>query len=212
MSKVGKIFGGGGNDSAAIAADSARQREVQRQQRIKQGRGFIDTSFAKFDEPYFDKRAGAYMDYATPQLEDQYRDERDNLVFALSRKGNLNSSSAVKNNTKLATQLERNREQIGSTAKGYATDAKRGVNNARTDLISLLNATEDPAAIRDEAVRRASLESQAPSFSPLGKMFESVAGNLERMSGPATGYEGYARGGSPLFQDRRSGGSGRVIN
>lgn len=212
MSKVSRFFGGGKDDSARRAAEEARQREAQRQARLAEGRGYIDQAFSQFGDPFYDSRAKAYLDYAEPQLEDQFNRQKQSLIFALSRGGKLNSSVAAERNRRLQEQLELARQGIEATGQNYATDARRSVANARSDLISLLTATEDPAATRDEALRRASLEEQTPGFTPLGSLFSGITEGLSQAAGgPANGYQGLFGSGGGLFQDKRRNQSGFVV-
>src|SRR3546814_1150118 len=87
------LFGGGGNSDAA---EAARRDEEARQARIRAGMGQIDQTFSQFNDDYFDTRSKAYLDYATPQLEDQFAKAKEQLIFALSRGGNLNRSEEHK--------------------------------------------------------------------------------------------------------------------
>src|SRR3546814_9115062 len=100
------LFGGGGNSDAA---EAARRDEEARQARIRAGMGQIDQTFSQFNDDYFDTRSKAYLDYATPQLEDQFAKATEQLIFALSRGGNLNSSVAGERLADLTQQNERSR-------------------------------------------------------------------------------------------------------
>jgi len=71
------MCGGGGGDGGA--ADEARrqraeaeQRERERQARISAGNAAINDTFSKFDDNFYSGRRNAYIDFATPQLQDEY--------------------------------------------------------------------------------------------------------------------------------------------
>lgn len=209
MSKISKIFGGGKDKSAERAAEEARQREAQRQARLTQGRGNIDTTFAEFDDPYYEGRSKAYSDFAMPQLEEQFGTQKKKLIYALSRGGLLNSSSAAQKNRDLQSEYDRNRQLITSRGEQYGTDARRDVANSRAQLLSVLSSTEDPTTVANEAVRQAQTLRAQPSFDPLGSLFSDIAGTIDKNARAAA--VGTAFRGSGLYQDGNSNRSGRTV-
>ena len=71
----------------------------------------------------------------------------------------------------------------------------------------MLNATEDPGLVADEAVRAAKIQMTPGEFAPLGDFFTDVVSGLEGVTNsPATGYKGI-RG---LFQDSKGKGGGSL--
>ena len=70
-------FGGGGGDGGAA---QARADENARQARIKTGVGNINQKFDKFDDGFFKGRGQAYTNFATPQVNDQYKQVSDQLA------------------------------------------------------------------------------------------------------------------------------------
>ena len=85
------MFGG---NPAEKAAKEARQREEARQGRIAAGKTRINEAFAGFDDDFYGGRETAYSQFARPEIEDQYNRAKHDLTLALSRSGNLNSSTA----------------------------------------------------------------------------------------------------------------------
>lgn len=209
MSKIKKLFGGGSDKSAQRAAEEARQREAQRQARLAQGRGNIETAFSSFDDPYYEGRSKAYSEFALPQLEEQFGKQKQKLVFALSRGGLLNSSSAAQKNRELQDEYQRNRELIESRGQQYGTDARRDVANSRAQLLSILSSTEDPTTVANEATRQAALLREQPAFDPLGNLFTDIAGTIDKVQKASTA--GTVFGGGGLFQDGGGSRSGRVV-
>jgi hypothetical protein len=209
MSKISKIFGGGKDKSAQRAAEEARQREAQRQARLAQGRGNIDSAFSSFDDPYYEGRAKAYSDFAMPQLEEQFGAQKKKLIYALSRGGLLNSSSAAQKNRDLQGEYDRNRQLITSRGGQYGTDARRDVANSRAQLLSILSSTEDPTTVANEAVRQAATLRAQPSFDPLGSLFTDIAGTIDKNTRAAT--IGTSFGGVGLSQDGNGQRSGRIV-
>src|SRR3546814_20442278 len=86
--------------------------------------GQIDQTFSQFNDDYFDTRSKAYLDYATPQLEDQFAKAKEQLIFALSRGGNLNSSVAGERLADLTKQYDRNRTALADRGLALANDAR----------------------------------------------------------------------------------------
>lgn len=208
MSKISKLFGGGKDKGAERAAAEARQREAQRQKRLSQGRDSIEGAFSTFDDPYYDARSKAYTEFALPQLEEQFGKQKQKLVFALSRGGNLNSSVAANKNRELQDEYQRNREMVLSRGQQYGTDARRDVADSRARLLSILSSTEDPTTVANEATRQAALLREQPSFDPLGNLFTDIAGTIDKVQKANTAGTVFNGGG--LFQDG-AGRSGRVV-
>lgn len=168
------MCGGGGDDGSA----EARQREQQRENRIRQGMGAIDQNFKAFDDGFFNKRRDSYVSYATPQLNEQYDDAMLRLTAALSRSGALQSSEAAKRNAKLGKDFALQRQGLVDKGTELSTQARSDLENARSSLVTDLYATADPAAAAAGAQARAKIASQTPGFTPLGQLFQDITAGL----------------------------------
>lgn len=168
------MCGGGGDDGSA----EARAREEQRQARIRQGMGAINSQFSQFDDGFFNKRRDAYVAYATPQLNEQRDDALTRLTAALSRSGALQSSTAINKNARLARDFALQRQGLVDKGTDMATQARGDLENARSSLVTDLYATADPSAAAAGAAARAKIASQTPGFSPLGNLFEGITSGL----------------------------------
>ena len=166
----------GGGSSAA--ADQARQDELERQARIRSGTAAIDGVFGQFDDGFFDARRQAYVDYATPQLQQQYEDAQRQLTYALARSGTLDSSVRANKTGELQRLFDLNRQQISDQAIAHQTEARNAVEGARGDLISTLTATGDAQGASNSALARANALSQPAAYSPLGQMFGAFTDGL----------------------------------
>lgn len=164
------LGGGGGDDGSA----EARQREQQREARIRQGMFAIDNNFKAFDDNFFNKRRDDYVAYATPQLNEQYDDALTRLTAALSRSGALQSSEGIKRQGKLARDFQLQRQGLVDKGTELATSARGDLENARSSLVTDLYATADPAAAAAGAQARAKIASQAPGYTPLGQLFQDI--------------------------------------
>jgi hypothetical protein len=195
----------GGGDSGASAARADQQAQ---QARSLAARGDVDKTFSQFDDNFYNQRAQAYRDYQTPQLNDQYADAQKQLVYALSRKGNLNSSVAGEQFGGLGKQYATNSDMVESGAQGYATQARQEVEANRSAVLDQLAATGDASMASSEAINRARAISQGPSVPPLGMLFTNLTG-LAADHAVASNYGGvnpYSGFGGSSFGSRLFGG------
>jgi hypothetical protein len=213
------MFGGGGG--ADQAAQQARFDESARQQRIATATAGINSDFQQFNDAFYNNRANAYSAYATPQLEKQYADARDELTYALSRGGLLNSTEAGRRQADLRTQYDRQRQAIVDQGMTLANQTRGDVENTRSSLISQAGTAADPGSIAATASDRVGVLTANPTFSPLAQLFSNVSGSLAaanrgagnvtadqliaaQRSAQATNPYGISSGGG-------GGGSGHVI-
>lgn len=214
------MFGGGGDGGAAdraaaesrAASEQARMREEARQARITSGREKIAGAFKPFDDKFFGDREQAYLDYATPEVDRQYKAAHDKLVYSLSRSGLLSSSEGARQLGELKQEYDRNREGVVGQARDIGRQARGSVEENRSALDSQLLASEDPDAVAASAGSRAATLSTGPSFSPLGILFQNLtaAGAQTALS---TGKPLGEVIGARLFGDRSSsgGGSSKIV-
>lgn len=131
-----------------------------------------------FGDDFFANRKQAYLDYATPQLQDQYSDAQKQLTFALARTGNLNSSARSEKSGDLQKLYDLNNQQIADQALSYETQARNSVEDARANLIATLNATGDAEGAANSALARATALSQPAAYSPLSQLFADFTNGL----------------------------------
>ncbi len=164
----------GGNEAAL-----ARQDEQERQARIREGTTKINDTFnGQFTDDFFKNRAKAFVDYASPQLEDQYSKAQRELTFALTRSGLLDSSVRGEKAAELQKEYDTNRRSIADQGLAFSNEARNAVEGARGDLISMLNVTGDAQGAANSAISRASALSAPGTFSPIGQMFANFTNAL----------------------------------
>ena len=186
-------FGDGG---AGKQAAQQRADEQARQARITSGMSSIDRAFGAFNDDFFKQRANNYVDYAMPQLERQAGDARDNLIYALSRSGNLDSSAAIKRNADLAEETNQQRIGIRNAGMDQASRLRGDIENTRSGVVSQLNATGASSAASSAALRSIQQFNQPAGYSPLGNVFASFAQTLSGIGANAgNGFGGFAGGG-----------------
>lgn len=185
----------GGDD----AATQMRREEEERQKRIRQGTNKISNIFdSQFNDEFFDARQQAYLDYAMPQLNDQYGQAQEDLTFHLARSGLTNSSVRGQQLAELEKQFGTLSQQVGDQALADANSVRTGVEDARAQLISSLNATGDTQAAVSGALARADALSQPQAYSPLTQLFANFSSNLEKKAGAAKAGA-YTNGSASLF-------------
>ena len=193
------------NDArTAREQEAARQRQIEeeRQTRIGQGRSKIDENFAQFDDDFYNQRNQAYVDYASPELDKQYKDSMRSLVAALARSGNLQSSTRAEKFADLDEQYKQRKLDITNTGRDYSNQAKDAVERSRAELITQNESLADPNAISGNALARSQSLAQLPTFSPLGSMLTDVTGSLATQADLER--RGQARYNTGLFTPRDS--------
>lgn len=173
------ITSGGGGDGGR----QARQDEQQRQGRISAGVGAINNTFSQFDEPFFQGRARSYLDYASPQLEDQMADARKDLTFFLDRNGTLNSTIRTGKEAELTKLYGTNKRAVTDKSLDYANSARNAVANARAGLVSQVTASGDDSGAATAASGRASALTAPDTYEPLGQMFNTFTSTLGHQAG-----------------------------
>ena len=170
-------FGGGGGASERYANEQ-RAAEQQRQARIRSGMSAIDSQFAGFDDNFYNDRSQAYLDFALPQVEQQYQKANRGLVYALARQGIGQSSEG---NTRFGDLLQNQmlaNQQAVDKSRQVESEARKSVEDTRSGLIADLYATADPAAAAKNATARAAYLATPQGFSPIGQLFANVLDGL----------------------------------
>lgn len=174
----------GGSD---WAARQAAQDEQNRQNNIRSGTANINQTFdSQFNDDFYTKRRQSFLDYANPQLEDQYADTRKQLTYWLDGRGLLDSSIRADKEAELQKKYDLNRRAIADQALDFENTTRNNVSEARAGLVRDLTATGDASGAQQAAVNRAGALSQPATFSPLASLFSDFTGalatqaNLER--------------------------------
>lgn len=157
---------------------SALTPEQQFREALKGGLFSGTTKEGGFNDTFFDARKKAFLDYATPQLDDQYADANEALTYQLARQGLLDSSVRADKGAELQKKYDLNKQQIADQALSYSTEARNNVEKARSDLVAMLNATGDAEGAASSALARASALSQPQAFSPLTQLFADFTAGL----------------------------------
>lgn len=168
-------FSSGGDGGAG----EARAAEARRENAINDGMNNINDVFrANFTPEFFTKRRQAYLDYAKPQLEDQYADTRKQLLFSLDRSGMLDSTARTQKEAELAKLYGQNTRSVSDAALNYENAARDNVTSAQSNLIGTVAQSGNANAAGQAAINQASVLSQPDVYSPLGQLFGSFTNAL----------------------------------
>lgn len=161
----------GGNNQEA---KDAQMRELARQQQIRAGTAEIDKLFnGQFTDGFFNDRRQSAMDYYTPQLDNQYQDARRQLIYGLARSGGTDSSAAASQEADLQRKFDMNRQAVADKALSIETGARNNIEDSRSQLLQMLNATGDVQGAINAASTRMKMLSTPDSYSPLTDLFST---------------------------------------
>lgn len=193
-----------------MLADSreARAKEEARAARIKSGSGKIDDVFKGFDDGFYkgfrDKQTAFYQ----PEVDKQFGDAKDQLTYALARAGTLNSTIAGDKQAKLKGAYDIQTASTLSQAEDATASLRGNVNNEKSSLVSLLNATGDADRAANEATARSQqIFQKTPSYNPLGDIFGGVTGAIGNYAAGAQNRAAY----QAYFGGAKNAGSSRVV-
>lgn len=180
MSFLRRLFDPG-RDARREAA-RARAEEEARQGRIREGTAAIDNTFAQFNDDFYSGIASSFMDFARPQLDEQFGEAREQTTFDLARRGMLDSSNRVERFGNLDRRYNLELDNLTDQGQQFANDARANVERNRADLVGMLNATGDAQAATQGALSRASIVSRPPAFSPIGQLFQDGTAALAQQA------------------------------
>lgn len=181
----------------SLFGDDKSPRDIARE-KFKKGLLFSgpqEQTFEGFQPEFFDKRAKAYVDYALPQLGDQYRDARDATIYGLSNRGLSNSTIASRANRRLEDTVGEGKQSIAESGINQANQLKKEIEDRRQQTIQQLYQTADPSQAFQSAISSASQFRQPSVFAPLTNMFSNLA-NQYYINQAIKGYQGQGNVGS----------------
>lgn len=176
-------LGGGGGDDF-LKDEYARQRaeEEARQGRITEGKSAIDSAMAGYDDDFYAGQSQNYIDYATPQIEDQYTDAMGGLIRALSRSGMSQSSVAAKRKADLQEKLNNAQVDAARQGEAFANDTRSALAGVKNNLIAQNQSLADPTLIASMAANQSNAASQLPSYNPVAQIFADATAGLATQS------------------------------
>jgi len=161
--------GGGGNDAAA----QQRADEEARQGRINTGMDKINNLFTGYDDNFYNTKGTEYNNYFTPQVENQYSNAKDKLLYSQANTGNVGGSASNYANSQLAKEYSQYLQQVQSGSQDYINNAKSQVAGVRSNLVGQLQSSADPSSITPDALNQISIQNVS-SMSPLTGLFNDL--------------------------------------
>lgn len=200
---IGDLF-----SSSPDYAGQAANQEQQRQQAITQGTANIDKAFAGFNPAFYNQRAQSYINYAMPQLSQQYQTNKNQVGFGLANRGLIGGSSANKQYSDLNIANAQAQQGIVDAGITQAQQLQQQVEQQRNTLLGQLYQGADPGSAGSAATQTAASFSVPNTWQPLANQFQNFANqyylsqliNAYRPSG-AGAYGAYGgaqpQGGNP---------------
>jgi hypothetical protein len=195
------------NKIKSDASAGMEMRETTRQHDVGLGRIGIDKAFSKFDDDYYKGYQDDYTGFYFPQLDRQYGKAVDKTTAALAQRGVLESTIGANKFGDLARQNTEARTGIAGEALDASNKLRGTVENSKSSLYSLNEASANPQAVNAQAIGQATSLVAPPTYSPLGQVFADAFAGLNnyaqaRQNRPTRGYQ------SPY---QTSYGSGQVF-
>lgn len=132
-------------------------------------------TFEGFQPEFFDQRAKDYVNFAMPQVADQYQTNRNAVNFGLANRGLQGSSVENQANTRLERTAGQARQNVADTGIAQANELKKAVEDSRQSDIAQLYQSANPAQGMQSAIANASQLRIPSTFAPLGDLFSNIA-------------------------------------
>lgn len=165
-----------------------------------------DNTYKGFDDNFYKQRAQDYVNFAMPQLNQQYKQNSDQLAYTMANRGLLDSSAASRTKQSLDLVNAQAAQGIADQGTSQANTLRSNVEGQRQSLITQLEASADPAAATSQALASSTNFAAPSTFAPLGSMFSNWANlYLANQAGQAPG--GTTAGNNPYQFGYGLGGS-----
>lgn len=174
-------------------AFATQMREDKRQRDVKVGQRSIDDAFSKFDDGYYGQYKTDYTDFYQPQLEDQFAKARSKMIAALAGRGMLESTVGAGALADTQKQYDTTKTNIANQAQDAANTLRSSVENSKSNLYSLNEASADPQGIAARAVGESTALVAPPQYSQLEDTFANVLAPflslaVSAKTSPGSGY------------------------
>lgn len=157
----------------------AEQRELERQRDIETGTQRVRQTFAnQFTPEYYDKIRGNFDDFYMPQMDRQYNDARQGLVYQLARSGLSDSSVRSDKYGELNEQMSLAKQNMQVKGEDYIQRRKLDAQRAQANTLGQLQQSADATGAARDAADAALTTSQAQGYDPLGQLFTDTSFGL----------------------------------
>jgi hypothetical protein len=155
-------------------AGQAAAQEEARQAKIRQGTTSINQAFSGYTPEFYQQRQQAYVDYAMPQLADQYNTAKNQVGFNLANRSLLGSSAGQSQWSDLSKTMSQAKQNISDSGRAQAQQLEKDVNAAKDTQLSNLYQSADPASAAAGATATAASFSQPSTFQAISNQFSGL--------------------------------------
>lgn len=131
------------------------------------------TNTAGFTPQFYQGVQDAYVNYANPQLTQQYQQTNKNLGYQLANQGLTQSSAADTAQGSLNQALAQQQRGIANQGIQNAQQLQSQVGQEQNTLTNQLIASSNPGATSQQALNVASQFSAPSAFAPVGNFFNT---------------------------------------
>lgn len=142
-----------GSDSTA--GDTSRQIQQQQEADTLWSQTFINNSFAGYNDKFYNQRRTDYLNYALPEINKQYGDERKNVIYGLANRGLVKSGAANEQFTNLGKALTTQQQGVVDAADTAVNNLKTQISTAKNTLLSQLGTAASPSTTAVSALSSA---------------------------------------------------------
>jgi hypothetical protein len=160
-------MGFGGSNVGNIASAQAQAQSNL----TNQSDQLITQAFSGFNPQYYQGIQNSYMNYALPQLQQQYQTANNQLGYKLAGQGITNGSAAQQAQNALGQSMNQNETQLGNQAVQAGQTQQQAVQGQENNLFSQAQTASDPGALAQQAIGEAGSISTPSVFAPLGQLF-----------------------------------------
>jgi hypothetical protein len=131
--------------------------------------------YTGFNQNFYDKAANDYINYAVPQVAQQYDTTNRDIQYGLANRGLFGSSAQSQANTNLNLAVGQQEQQIADNARTTATNLQQQVQGSEQNAINNLYQSADPAGAASQAVGTAAQFQVPQTFQPILNAFGGIA-------------------------------------
>lgn len=153
----------------------AQNQEQQRQASINAGTSKINQAYSQFNPAYYQQRAQDYINYAMPQLQQQFQGTRNQQGFNVANRGLRGGSVNKQQTSDLARAFSGAQQGIADTGLAQSQQLQQQVEASRNALLGQLYQSADPASAQAQARNTAASFATPSTFAPLGNAFSSLS-------------------------------------
>lgn len=128
---------------------------------------------AGFGQDFYNKRQQDYINYANPQLTQQFQQTNKNLDYSLTNAGLTNSQASNAGKSSLQTALAQQQQGVANQGLGQAQALQQQVGQEKNTLTNQLIASGNIGSGSTNALQAASQFGAPSPFAPVGNFFNT---------------------------------------